>query len=518
METLNGIFIYSDHEQQHQLWTQNWPKIKCVHTSIKHICEKLAMAIKQCNHDNVSVSIVSLNERGSSKDMDQLEPSFMYSQIFKDILLEIEHDQQAVKDLVKFCKQEYQDNTKELTIIDEFQRTYQAPNAIWWYTRQCFTYKMLNGALRTLNGDIMIRMGCFLCDVHRQIEVLYKKQVSQYHGKIFTVFRGQGISKADFEKLAHNKGGLISFNNFLSTSTKREVSINFVKQALRTTDMLGILFQITVDTSVSTTLFASIKDVSYFKCEEEILFSMHTVFRIGDIRKIGMNNSIYEVDLKLTSDDDPQLRELSDFIRNEVDGTGWYRMGQLLLKIGQFDKAEELYLILLEQTSDDSDRGYIYNDLGWVKKNQGQYEEAVAFFRKLIKIKEQNILEDDLDLSGAYSNIGQVYNDMGAYSEALEFYEKSHRIYEKVLPPNHPDLATSYNNIGQVYKNMGEYSNALEYYEKANKINLQSLPPNHPHIASDYNNIGAVYDNMGEYSKALEYYEKSLNIKEISLP
>ncbi|CAF5108452.1 unnamed protein product, partial [Rotaria sp. Silwood1] len=63
-----------------------------------------------------------------------------------------------------------------MKIIDEFQRTYQASKAIWWYTRECFTYKMLNGALRTLNGDIMIRMGFFLCDVHRQIEHLHKQQ------------------------------------------------------------------------------------------------------------------------------------------------------------------------------------------------------------------------------------------------------------------------------------------------------------------------------------------------------
>ncbi|CAF5147160.1 unnamed protein product, partial [Rotaria sp. Silwood1] len=91
---------------------------------------------------------------------------------------------------------------------------------------------------------------------------------------------------------------------------------------------------------------------------------MHTVFRIGEVRKLDNNRALYQVDLQLTSDDDPQLRELTDFIRKEVDGTGWYRMGQLLLQIGQFDKAEELYLALLEQASDDSDRARIYNMLG----------------------------------------------------------------------------------------------------------------------------------------------------------
>jgi tetratricopeptide (TPR) repeat protein len=246
---------------------------------------------------------------------------------------------------------------------------------------------MLNSALRTLNGDIMIRMGFFLCDVHRQIQAMYNNQVSNYRGRILTVFRGQGVSKADFEKLTNNKDALISFNNFLSTSTKRDVSVKFAKEGSRTNDTVGILFIITIDPTVSTTPFASIQEMSEMPGEDEILFSMHTVFRIGDIREDGNNNSIYEIDLKLTSDDDPQLHELSDFIRKEITGRRWHRMGQLLLKIGQFDKAEELYLALLEQTPEDSDKALIYNQLGLVKKDQGKYEEAVTFSKESLKIE-----------------------------------------------------------------------------------------------------------------------------------
>ncbi|CAF5051489.1 unnamed protein product, partial [Rotaria sp. Silwood1] len=240
----------------------------------------------------------------------------------------MEHDQQAVKDLVKFCQELYQDNTQELKYIKEFERNYQPSLALWWYTRQCFTYKMLNRALRTLDGDIIIRMGFYLCDVHRQIEQLHKKQVSQYHEESFTVFRGQGLPNENFEKLEKSKGGLISFNNFLSTSKNRNVSLGFAKDALvGTVDVVGILFQMTIDPSISSTPFASIRELSDFAQEDEILFSMNTIFRIGDIRKIDSNRSLYEVDLKLTSDDDQQLRRLTDHIREESSGgTGWHRM------------------------------------------------------------------------------------------------------------------------------------------------------------------------------------------------
>ncbi|CAF3081484.1 unnamed protein product [Rotaria sp. Silwood2] len=431
----------------------------------------------------------------------------------------MEHGQDAVQELVTFCQKQYPSNKKELKIIEEFRRNYNPTAAIWWYTRQCFTYNMLNKALRTLDGDIIIRMGFFLCDVHRQIEQLHSKQVSGYHGKIFTVFRGQGLPKGDLKKLVKSKGGLVSFNNFLSTSKVRNVSLGFAKDALETADLAGVLFQMTIDPTVSSTPFASIREVSYFQAEEEILFSMHTVFRIGDVRQIDKENPLYEVDLKLTSDDDEQLRELTARIREEVSGsTGWYRMGKLLLQIGQFNKAEELYMALLQQASDDSDRAYIYHQLGWLKSDQGQYKEAASFYEKSLEIKRKTLPEDHPSLAPTYSNIGQVYNHMGDYSKALEFYEKSHKIKEIALPPNHPSLATSYNNIGQVYDNMGDYSKALEFYEKTLEIDKKTLPQNHPSLATSYNNIGLVYKNMGDYSKALEFHEKSHQIYEIALP
>ncbi|CAF3503062.1 unnamed protein product [Rotaria sp. Silwood1] len=54
MAKLNAIFIFCGNKQRHQVWAQNWPKIKGVHTTIKHICDKLATAIKQYNQDHMS--------------------------------------------------------------------------------------------------------------------------------------------------------------------------------------------------------------------------------------------------------------------------------------------------------------------------------------------------------------------------------------------------------------------------------------------------------------------------------
>ena len=112
-------------------------------------------------------------------------------------------------------------------------------------------------------------------------------------------------------------------------------------------------------------------DVSCSQTEDEILFSMHTVFRIRDIKPMGENNRLFQVNLSLTSDNDKDLRALTDRVREEIEGSdGWDQLGELLLKMGQFDKAEQVYAALLEQATGDSEKAPIYSQLGRVKDAQ----------------------------------------------------------------------------------------------------------------------------------------------------
>ncbi|CAF0994519.1 unnamed protein product [Adineta steineri] len=372
---------------------------------------------------------------------------------------------------------------------------------------------MLNYALRVMEGDTIINMGFFIHDLHLQIQQLHQQQVNSYRGKAFTVYRGQGLSKARFEKLRKTKGGLISFNNFLSSSTKQDIALGLAYSASENVDMVGILFIMSIDPCIKSTPFASTKEKSYFNEEDEILFSMHTVFRVGAIKVMYSNNQLYQVKLQLTSDDDQQLRLLTDRIRVEVCGsTGWNRLANLLLKIGQFNKAEELYNVLLKQTSDKDEKALYYNQLGCVKDDQGDYEKAIWYYEQGLEIDQETLPPNHSDLATSYSNIGLTYNKMGECSKALLFYEKGLKIFLKSLPSDHPDLATSYNNIGIVYDEMGEYSKALLFYEKALEIYRKTLPSNHPSLATSYDNIGGVYDVMEEYSKALSFYEEALEI------
>ncbi|CAF1166528.1 unnamed protein product [Adineta steineri] len=516
MSQVDTIFIFCNNQEWHKQWAKEWPKIKGVFTDVTSICEALKQTAHQCEQNAISVTFAA-----SNKKLDQLNPSFMYTQILQEILLSIEFEDKHIKEFITYCRDVYDDDGHELKNVDEFNTTYKNKIPIWWYTWDTFLYRMLNCALRSMNADIIVRMGFFINDLHRDIQRLHSEQSgSPESGKTFTVYRGQGLSKEDFTEMTNSKGGLLSFNSFLSTSKNHDVSFYFAQQATTNPDLVGILFIISINPTDSTAPFASITDVSHFNKEDEVLFSMHTIFRIGDIQPIDGNNHLYKVNLTSTSDNDQDLRTLTDCIRKETSpyNEGWERLGLMLRKMGQFTKAQEVYEILVHQTTDESEKAHVYHQLGGIKDDQGEYQEALTYYEKSLAIYQKILPSDHLNFAHSYNNIGVTYKNMDDYPKALLSYEKALAIRQQSLLSNHPDLASSYMGIGSVYFKMGDYSKALPNYEKALAIKQQSLPSTHSSLGASYYNIGLVHYYMHDYPKALTYYEKALAIEQQSLP
>jgi tetratricopeptide (TPR) repeat protein len=521
MSQVDSIFIFCGNTKHQEQWAKDWPKIKGVFTKIAPICETLKKSAQQCEHNAIPISFMATSGDVSKKNLDQLDCSFMYTQLLKEILLTIQFEEKHIKEFTAHCREQFADVEEELINVRKLERKYHNETPVWWYTCDSFLYPMLNTALRLMDVDLIIKMGFFIGDLHRQIEQLHTEQFNgDQSDTSFTVYRGQGMSTEHFEQMEKTKGGLMAFNNFLSTSKDRDVSLDFAHDALSNPDLVGILFVMTIDPSVSTTPFASSNGLSYFEDkEDEVLFSMHTVFRIRDIKSMGENQRLYQVDLTLTNDNDKDLRSLTDRIRKETEeSTGWDQLGDLLLKLGQHEKAQQVYEILLEQPAEEIKKARVYHQLGKAKWYLGKHKEAIIFNEKALQIRQQSLPPNHPDLAASYNNIGLVYKSMGEYSKALSSHEKALAIRQQSLPQNHPDLAKSHMNIGNVYNSMGEYSKALSSHEKALAIQQQSLPPNHPDLAKSHMNIGNVYNSMGKYSKALSSHEKALEIQQQSLP
>ena len=162
MFQVDFIFITSDDENEHNEWINEWPKIKGVFTEISSICEVLKQTSQQCEQNAISISFVPTNSDISSENLNRLDPTFMYTQILKEILLTIQFEPQHIKEFIDYCRTLFVDNDREIKIINKFEQKYHDKTPIWWYTYDCFLYPMLNRALRLTDIDIIIKMGFFI--------------------------------------------------------------------------------------------------------------------------------------------------------------------------------------------------------------------------------------------------------------------------------------------------------------------------------------------------------------------
>lgn len=275
-----------------------------------------------------------------------------------------------------------------------------------------------------MDVGITIKVGFFLRDLHQQIKQLYDKQSTNRVQR--TVYRGQGIYNEEFEKLRSSKGGLLSFNSFLSTSVDLDVSKMYCPISAPDPNVTAVLFKIEIDPTLTCAPFAFLGEETNFSDEQEVLFSMHSVFRIVEVREL--ENGLWQVELLLTSDDDKELKQLTEYIRKEVQGgTEWHQLGQLLIKIGKFDKAEEIYRMLIKQTpeNDSNSLVFFYNQIGIAKHYQGEFQEALVFYSKRLEIEEKFLFPNPPGLATTYNNIASIHSSIGNYPKALEFYEKT---------------------------------------------------------------------------------------------
>ena len=213
----------------------------------------------------------------TKNDLKQLNQLFIYWHLVKQIILETNYEQNEHEQIAEFCRHSYFDNENELKIIDEFEKTYHDHSPIWWYTRECFIYVMLNRALQTQDIEVIVKMGSFIQDLHKQLQQLQKKPT-----KNLLLYRSQNAFIDDFEKMKSSQGNLLSFNNFLLANSDYESSLEEAKRAKSNSNCLGILFCIETIFTSTISPFTSLKNISFYQQQDKFfLFSIHSIFRIN---------------------------------------------------------------------------------------------------------------------------------------------------------------------------------------------------------------------------------------------
>jgi hypothetical protein len=89
---LHTIFIFCENKTECEHWVNDWSKIEGIVAETASICQTLEQAGHQCEQNSIPFSLIATGGDVSKKKFDQLEPTFMYTQIFKEILLIIKFE------------------------------------------------------------------------------------------------------------------------------------------------------------------------------------------------------------------------------------------------------------------------------------------------------------------------------------------------------------------------------------------------------------------------------------------
>jgi hypothetical protein len=116
---VNTIYIFCKDRVRHKKWSQQWPKIVDVFTDITPICEALKQAAQDCDQNSVSISFVKKTDGVANHNPDELDKSFMYTQILKEILLTIDFEQSHIDEFLVDCREQFDGNPSELKNIDK---------------------------------------------------------------------------------------------------------------------------------------------------------------------------------------------------------------------------------------------------------------------------------------------------------------------------------------------------------------------------------------------------------------
>ena len=351
-----------------------------------------------------------------------------------------------------------------------------------------------------------------------------------------------------FDRLRQSQGGLISFNNFLSTSTSKEVSLGFVEKAIEKADKVAILFEITVDSSISSVPFAPLDQLSYFEeAEKEILFSMHTVFRIDEIRAGDSSSTsrLWYVQLTSTNNDDEQLHQLTEHLRVELASTfilsrqttmdSRWRLAKLFINMGEYEKARTLWDIILEEAARENDMelmvATLYELAEFFMIYQDDRNQARIHLKKIFSLKSYN---DHTHFGPATNEITKIYLAIQSlYSrddvDDDEFYSIMADLLSELItlslehplqplgPLDYQLVSDRYNYIAWVRRREGNLSEAWMNYERSLELLREYLPPTHPRLALTYYRMGTLHSDMNNPFRALDCLKKALDIQEKAL-
>ncbi|CAF2988578.1 unnamed protein product, partial [Rotaria sp. Silwood2] len=239
---IDSIFIFCMKKERYEYLLNEYCNIIGIYINLDDLCKSIKEQTDLVNKQIQTFSFFDQHEK-SIKDLSKESAQFLWFQVFNYVIFRLPRDQQAKEQMIQMCKEYYRGNTKEMKLIQEFEQNYRAEDAIRWYSKQSFVYKLINKALRTEDVDLLYKFRFFIGDLSGSLQCQHEKIVKSEE-KILNVYRGVILDREEFDKLKENQEKLISTNGYLSTSRDRSLALSFALKPTKRIDVISALFHI----------------------------------------------------------------------------------------------------------------------------------------------------------------------------------------------------------------------------------------------------------------------------------
>ena len=195
-----------------------------------------------------------------------------------------------------------------------------------------------------------------------------------------------------------------------------------------------------------------------------------------------------------------------------------YVMGEIYYNLGSYEESVVLLESALQKrrlllTANDTDLALTMVRLGMAYNTRDRYDEAGALFEEALAIYNRQGIES-VGKGEALNTLGSVRRKQGDFAEAEAYYKQAIALLREVTGGNHYELAVALNNLAALQLNQGELATAERHIREAVALQERILGPEHSYVSIGLLNLGAILARMERYEEAKPFLDRALSIQE----
>jgi tetratricopeptide (TPR) repeat protein len=155
----------------------------------------------------------------------------------------------------------------------------------------------------------------------------------------------------------------------------------------------------------------------------------------------------------------------------------------------------------------------IYSGIAKTYEVINYINEAEFYYRKCLKIENENYDENHLFTSTSYNQIGLLKLQKGQFNLGLKYFKKSLRIKTKTLNESSSEITTALHNIALAYLHLEKYEKCIKQYQIVLTRRLKNEGKNSLDTNLALSNLGIAYaQSMINLEKAEQLLKESIDI------